>query len=69
MRQSRSSVLPETGRSRNRRARPARIDALWPAAIGGAAALVVSGFMMVSHAPTHVAHEPQPVTHVVREQP
>jgi hypothetical protein len=61
MRQSQSSVLPERGRSRNR---PARIDALWPAAIGGAAALVVSGFMMVSYAPTHVAHDQHPVTHV-----
>jgi hypothetical protein len=66
MRQSQSSVLPETGRPRNR---PARIDAVWPAAIGGAAALVVSGFMMVAYAPTHVAHEQHPVTQVDGGQP
>jgi hypothetical protein len=61
MRQSQSSVLPKT--------RAARNEALWPLAIGGLAALVVSGFMMVSAAPLHTIHQPSPVTHVHGGQP
>lgn len=61
MRQSQSSVLPKTGHARN--------EALWPLAIGGAAALVVSGFMMVSGAPIHTTHQPASVTRVHGGQP
>ncbi len=53
MRQSRSSVLRETSHIPKRRA---LIDWLWPAAIGGAAALVVAGFMLVAGAPVHPVH-------------
>jgi hypothetical protein len=61
MRQSQSSVLPKTGHARS--------EALWPLAIGGAAALAVSGFMMVSGAPIHTTHQPTSVTRVHGGQP
>jgi hypothetical protein len=65
MRQSQSSVLPESGKTRNRQA---RIDALWPMAIGGVAALVVSGFMMVSHAPSQMEHQQHSITQLNQGQ-
>ena len=61
MRQSQNSVLPKIRRTRN--------DAVWPMAVGGAAALVVSGFMMVSHAPGSTIHQPAPITRVHGGQP
>jgi hypothetical protein len=67
MRQSQYSVLPKTRQTPKRRV---RIDTLWPVVIGGMAALVVSGFMMVSHAPMiHPAPQPHSVTKVSGGQP
>lgn len=63
MRQSQNSVLPKSSRGRN------IADSLLPLAIGGAAALVVSGFMMVSTVPLHTTHQPNPVIRVHGAQP